>query len=325
MPPAHVPLPGSDPHTLDCWLLLRAAETAAEALPEARRASAVALHAAGATRVDAALGQRGVPALVLARAAVTCFLEAAVTALGAEAPQDGGQLAAPLGALWEQYEALAADGRVPPVPASLAAVRAHTVAGQTPDDEIAAHGDGRVDECLALARFLEGAVELRTPGRIRAERKLRIAAAVGLVVFLVAELIIHRPRSRSLALHAPVTASSRRPGLGPPEDLTNGKVETNAAFGTKDEPDPWITVDLGAVSRISEVTLVNGDDHEDDSLPLRVETSADGKAWEAAASATSHFTQAAPAELRFAKRGARFVRVHGRPGGALYLSEVEVR
>jgi hypothetical protein len=314
-------LPTLARNLLDRWVLLHGAEAQAEALPPGRRAGLVALHEAARTRVDAALGEYGVSALLLARAALPLALEAAVTARSSDPPASGTALAT----LWEQYDALVSTQLAPAVPASLTPARDHSLSSQTVDAEIAEHGDARIDETLALVAFLLESVELRTPRAIRMQRALRRAAGVLVAAGLLAELIIHRPKGANLALHGSVISSSRRPNSGPPQDLTNAKVEPAAAFATKDEPDPWVTLDLTAPARVSEVTLFNGDDHKDDSLPIRVETSADGATWDPAATQSTPFTQAAPAVLSFTARSARFVRVHGKPNGALFLSEVEVR
>jgi hypothetical protein len=71
--------------------------------------------------------------------------------------------------------------------------------------------------------------------------------------------------------------------------------------------------------------LFDGSDHVDDILPMKLETSGDGTQWDPAAVETTRFTPEAPAVLTFTTRGVRFVRIHGRPNGAIYLSEVEVR
>jgi hypothetical protein len=306
---------------LDRWVLLRSAEAAAEALPATRREKAAALHAAGDARRDAALGHRGVAALVLARAAVALYVEASVTALSDELPTGG----ASLDALWGRYDAIASNGLLAPVPARLESARRESVTTVTPDAEIAEHGEAPADATLALAAFLADGLDVRSPARIRVERRVRQVTLAMAAVLLVAEVIAHRPRGPNMALHAAVVASSRRPGSGAPLDLTNGKVEDTAAFSTKDEADPWLTVDFVIPRRVHEITLVNSPDHEDDSLPLRAETSVDGTKWEAAAIQTRHFTASDPAILSFSSRPARFVRIHGRSGGAIYLTEIEVR
>jgi hypothetical protein len=305
----------------DRWISLRGAEAAAEALPDTQRGSVAKLVTAGRARCEAALGQRGVAALVLARAAIPLYLDATITAHGEAPPADD----ATFDDLWSSYDDLVARRLVAPLPHSLEPVREQTVAGESLDDEIAAHGDGRIEATLALASFLAEAIEVRTPGRVRAERRLRYAGLALFGVLLVAEVIVHRPKGANVALDAAVVASSRRPGSGPPQDLTNGKVEVGVAFSTRDEADPWIMLDFVKPHRIHEMTLVNSPDHPDDSLPLRAETSVDGATWAPAASRRTPFTPADPAVLSFAKRSARFVRVHGKPGGAIYLSEIEVR
>ncbi len=306
---------------LDRWLLLRSREAAAAALPEDRRSAAARLHAAGRARVDAALGERGAPSLLLARDGVRCFLEAA---LAARAP-DPAPAGLPAGELWERYDVLVEEGRLPPLPPAFAEARDHSVSPARPDDEIAAHGEGRIEETLALAAFLASAVETRSPRSIRVERLLRFAGAALLCTVVVGGARAMRPRPPNRALHAAVTMSSRRTTSGPALDVTNGKVVPEAGIATNDEPDPWVQIDLGQPFRVSEITLMNANDHQDDLTPLRAETSLDGNAWQPAATREASFSAEAPAVLSFRARDARFVRVHGRPAGAIYLHEIEVR
>jgi hypothetical protein len=227
--------------------------------------------------------------------------------------------------LWEGYDSAAAEGLAPILPAPLEVAREHTLDEASLDAQIAEHGERRIDETIELAAFLGTSIERRSVRRIRIERGVRKVIFAGILVMLVVEAIQHRPKTANLALHANVVASSRRPGSGPPANLTNGVPEPAASFATKDEPDPWVTIDLGPAARVSEVTLFDGSDHVDDILPMKLETSGDGTQWDPAAVETTRFTPEAPAVLTFTTRGVRFVRIHGRPNGAIYLSEVEVR
>jgi F5/8 type C domain len=305
---------------LERYVLLRQVEKAAAARPRDFRALARVRKRAGRERLEAALGARGAVGLVLARAAVTLFLEAAVALRTGATPEDE---RTPVG-LWSLYDDLVAKGDARPLPLSLVPAREACRDDASPDDQIALHGDGLVDLVLALATFLEDEADLRTPLHVRLERFVRIAVVL-LGVALFVDLAAHVLAKPNVALHAPVVTSSRRPGAGGPEALTNGDVEHASVFATKDDADPWVRVDLPAVSRVASVTVFDGDDHQDDSLPLRIETSVDGAAWEAGGNWAAHFTPASPAKVTFAARDARFIRVHGHPGGALYLSEVEVR
>jgi hypothetical protein len=305
---------------LDRWVLLRTAEARAALVPTDRRARVVELHEAARARIDAALGEHGVAALVLVRAAIPLLLEALLVAHAVDAPSPG--LSA--SELWGRFDEAVEAARVRALPPALKDAREHSLSASL-DLEIAAHGEPRIEEALSLAAFLSDATEIRSPRAIRVQRGIRAALLIGAALLLMAELVAHRPKSRNLALHASVIASSRRPNYGPTQDLVNGTIEPSVAFATKDEADPWVTIDLGSAARVSEVTLVNSIDHQDDALPIRIETSADGAAWDAAGLATAHFTPDAPAVVSFTKRSARFVRLHARPGGAFYLNEVEVR
>ena len=313
-------LPTFAEHLLERWVLLHDAEAIAVGVTDERRAMSATLYTAARVRTDGALGDHGTTALVLARDAIPLLLAAALTARGPEAPPQGASVAE----LWDRYDGVVQRGLVPEVPPSLMAARAHSLGQELPDQEIEADGDARVDEAIALATFLEGVVELRTPRAIRVQRRLRQLALIVVAGWLLAEVIIHRPRMNR-ALHAPVVSSSRRPGAGPATDLTNGNVEAALAFATKDEPDAWVSIDLVKGAPASEVKLWNSNDHTDDSLPIRVETSVDGVTWEAGGLESAHFTPSDPAIVSFPKRMTRFVRIHAKPGGALYLNEVEVR
>jgi hypothetical protein len=315
------PLPGFTERALNRWVFLRDEEAAALALSPDRRPKVLALHRAGDLRADAAMGEPAVAALILARAAIDCHLEAVVVAHSL--PGDSAE--SPPGGLWAQYGRNVAEGRTRPLPASLEEARQRAIApAQTPDEEIAVAGEARIEEALALAAFLAGSVEVRPAGHVRLLRALRTVGLAAVVLLFLAEAVIHRPVSHDLALHAAATSSSRRPGAGAPSDLTNGLTKAGVAFSTKDEADPWVALDLGSVKDVSTVTLRDGDDHQDDGLPLRVETSAEGLRWEPAGAQASHFAPASPAVLSFKARPARFVRIHGRAGGAIYLNEVEV-
>jgi hypothetical protein len=304
--------------TLDRLLILRSREVAAEALPDDRRADAARLHRRASARVDSAMGQRGPAALMLARSAIPLYLDAAFVARGAELGDEP-----PAGA-WERYDALVDVGALPALPPNLALAREHALADLSPEDEHAEFGEARTDEALSLATFLGDAVEVSTPRAVRIERILRIAGAVLLCVLVAAATKRAGPKPQNHALHAAVTMSSHRAGFGPPGDLTNGKVAPEAGIATNDEPDPWVTIDLGAPVRVSDITLMGNDDHQEDQLPLRVETSGDGEKWDPATWHKTSFSVGAPAVMSFSSRTARFVRIHGRPGGALYLHEVEI-
>jgi hypothetical protein len=306
---------------LDRWLFLSAREAAAAAIPVDRRARVRALHAAGRKRYDDALGTIGGTALVLARASVACFLEAVVVARSASEPREGESVEA----LWALHSTMVDRGQLAPLPARYADARMQSTSRALADLEVASLGDARIDEALALADHLASSVEAHSPAWVRGERAARFGLLLLFAAFLGKEAAPHRPRSPSFCLHATVAASSRRPENGPPESLTNGTVEPTLAFATREEADPSVTVDLVIPRTVSAVWLWTSDDHPDDSLPLRVETSADGDTWQAGATSKDRFSSSDPAVLSFARRPTRYVRVHGRPGGALYLNEVEVR
>jgi len=315
------PLVGFVKRILDRWIVLRSAERMAEAVPAARRERVAEVALAGDNRWDAALGERGVAGLILARSAIPCFLEAIVTARGDEPPPPGAGVAL----LWDLYETVAARGAAPRVPLKLEPTRELTRGAQTPEQEISEHGERRIDETLALGRFLSGVIETRTPRRIRVERWLRTFAFVAFSLFAGERIVARIFWPPNLILHGPAAGSSRRPGSGPVQDLTNGVIEKGTAFATRDEPDPWVMFDVIVPHRMSEVKVFPGDDHHDDAFPLRVETSPDSLTWEPGALQTKHAGPTQPIVIPFPARTTRFIRIHGKGPGALYLNEVEVR
>lgn len=307
--------------TLDAWFCVRRAEIAAEALPPTRRPRVSALRKVADARFAAAVERRGADALILARASLAAILAAV---LSAEADLDGVE-GASLSAMWKLFDGLVASGLRSPLPAALAPAREASAAGQSSEDEVLQHGERRIVDCLDLVRFLAASVETRPIWRLRLRRRLVQVTLGSIGLALALEGLTLLADGPNLAVRATVVSSSRRAGSGPPSDLANGKVEPTFAFATKDEPDPFVTLDLTTIAEVAEVTLINSDDHQDDSLPFRVETSVDALTWEPAAIWATHFSPAAPAVLAFHRRSARFVKIHGKTGGALYLTEVEVR
>ncbi len=177
--------------TLDRWVLLTSREAAAAALSDACRGHLTALVAAGEARYDAALGARGATALVLARASVACFLEAAVVAaLGAPIAADDVHAD-----LWARFDDLVGRGAIASLPEPLrdAQSRLRPSTRTLPEAELAEQGERLVDEALGLARHLAGGVEVRTVPRLRLERAVRLAmlALVGVIAVAIA---IHRHR-----------------------------------------------------------------------------------------------------------------------------------
>jgi hypothetical protein len=314
----------------DSLLLLRGAERRAAALPEDRRARARELcRTADGLRLAASqLAQDGRPV-----AAAVLFREAAALLVGAisvVASAGGGEWEPPPAAeAFERYDRLVVAGDAPALPPAQAGARAlleqADVLGlerafeNAPVDALAGPAD--------LVAFLRAQVEIRTPPAIRAQRRARIGALVILAVLGLVVLVRHIRAPGNLARGKPVTASSVRASSGPPSSVVNGSVESNVyAFATNDDPDPWLTVDLLQPHPLRSVLVYNrGDGGFDKMLPFSLEISADGHVWRSVGRQTTPFSQSEPATFSLAGDVARYVRVHGTPGHAVCLNEIEVR
>ncbi len=133
---------------------------------------------------------------------------------------------------------------------------------------------------------------------------------------------------KNIALHKKASASSVFPGTqATAEGLTDGI--TSGSFGahTGKEENSWVQVDLGDVFRIDKVKIYNrGDGWFDECLPLTLEFSENGTDFKPIEQRTASFGQLIPWTANGGKAKARYVRVHGKPGGGGYvtLAEIEV-
>ena len=176
-----------------------------------------------------------------------------------------------------------------------------------------------------LVYWLRGQIEARSLREIWVARVVRLAlagaAVLGLIVWGLGSILT----PKNIALHKPVMMSSRHAGTPSPEGATDGKVVPPFQAHTAIEPDPWITVDLGAVRRISKVKIRNRTDgHAGGALPLTLEFSDNGQDYRAVDHRTEAFTGSDPWVFTTKVVTARFVRVHGHPGGYVVVTEIEV-
>jgi hypothetical protein len=168
-------------------------------------------------------------------------------------------------------------------------------------------------------------IEIRSLRRLRVERQLRLGVLAVLVLVLLFQLGKWILAPKNLARHATVSASSQRPGFPLASTLVNGSIESGSGFATNDEADPWVVIDLGAPHPVSTIKIYNrGDAYFDGSLPIRVERSEDGVEYLPVGTHTKSFSQSSPATLTVGRAATRYVRVHGRPGGNLCVTEIEI-
>ena len=176
-----------------------------------------------------------------------------------------------------------------------------------------------------LVHWLRAQVEPRSLRRIRVTRALRLVLAGAAVLGLIAWGLVSILSAKNIALHKRVTMSSQSPGTPNPQGATDGRIVTPYQAHTTIERDPWIVVDLGAVHKISTVKIYNRTDwHYEISLPLTLEFSRNATDYHTVDRRTVAFTGSKPWVFTPRAASARFVRVHGHPGGCVVLTEIKV-
>jgi hypothetical protein len=298
------------------FFLLRRAEAVARGYSPAQRERVVAHRCAGDRRARAARRSGDpVSSAVLYREALL-FYARADEALG-----DG---ASRVDALALRLPPPPADA-VDPAPAADAARVQSAVAASDPlyFDELEDEELGRV--VAAFERAIPGArglVETRSLLHIRAARIGRAAACLFLCAVAAFHLVDAKLRP-NVALGKPVTISSFFGGK--PAALVDGDIGTSYAIATAGQENAWLCVDLQRPYRLREVDVFNRvDGWFDDALPLVLETSADGVAWEVIARRDTTFSASPPWRSRFDGPVARFVRIRSLTRTALALSELAV-
>lgn len=180
----------------------------------------------------------------------------------------------------------------------------------------------RCHDALRPLVFALGAPLASAAGLVRRRvfaRRLKIAA---LAVCLLAPATYALLRRPNLALHRPVTVSSRSPEHGvEPSRVVDGK-RTNLGFHTRDEGTKSVTVDLGAVRRIRRVDVFNrADCCGERAVPLTLELGSDGKSFRKTLVRIDPFSLW---KAEFAPIDARYVRLTQSGKGPFHLSEIEV-
>lgn len=176
-----------------------------------------------------------------------------------------------------------------------------------------------------LVHWLRAQVEPRSLRRIRVTRTLRLVLAGAALLGLIAWGLFAIFAAKNIALHKRVTMSSQYPGTPNPQGATDGRIVTPYQAHTAIESDPWIAVDLGSVHKISTVKIYNRTDwHYESSLPLTLEFAKNSTDYHAVDRRTVAFTGSKPWVFTPRAASARFVRVHGHPGGCVVLTEIKV-
>jgi hypothetical protein len=230
-----------------------------------------------------------------------------------------------------QLRALAKEGRIAALPESFEpACEILSKSGWLVFDAVPAdtlrQQRRHVESALGWAR---AQVDSRRLSRIRVAKTVRLSAAVLITVGLLYWVGSQFREISNVALHKPVTASSRHPGSLAPADnsaVVNGKVESTYGVHTNIQANPWVTVDLQGEYAIASVKIYNrGDGWFDEILPAVLELSTNGRDFVEVDRRTVPFSQTVPWVYTGNGRRARYVRVRGtKPSGYVALSEIEV-
>ncbi len=182
----------------------------------------------------------------------------------------------------------------------------------------------------ALRRAAQSLHEPITRGQFRIARlNYKRWAAIGVVTILSLGVLgaglvkaIRSWQKPNLALHRPVKFSSL---IG--SEYENGKLlvdgdTTNLGFHTKNEANPYATIDLGESKTFSKVIVHNRTDCcQERAIPLQIEVSDDGTKFQVIAERREVFEKWIAKDLN--AKG-RFVRLQLRAANPLHLAEVEI-
>jgi hypothetical protein len=304
------------------FFTLRRAERTIRAYVPAQHAR-VHDHAAAADR-RLWSGRRvthAVAAAVLLRGAVTHYLYAAACARDAGADLDSLDLAAAMPSLPPDPARPTAD------PTDDARVRAALASNDSLYfDRLSAEDAERTRWALdRAATLVRHGVEARTLGHVRGARWGRLAAILVVVGYAAFALTRALVLPKNIALGKPVHPSSRKAAQLDGHDLVDGDIGTSYGVHTNTEDSPSVVIDLQSRYWIDSVQVHNRvDGWFDDSLPLVVELSQDGKTWDEIGRREQHFDASPPWVVNGRGKPAQFVRVRVDRKSYLALSEVEV-
>ena len=156
---------------------------------------------------------------------------------------------------------------------------------------------------------------------------VRVARAAALFVVLLAAFTVLRPswyRRGNLALGRPAVSGSNEFGTTA-AGAVDGQRYGQLGFHSNLEQ-PWLTIDLVDAAQIDRIDVYGrADCCFDQSLPLRIATSLDGKTFETLATLNTEFSQTEPWKLNVSPPVvARYVRLKTMKRSFLVLAEVEI-
>jgi hypothetical protein len=183
----------------------------------------------------------------------------------------------------------------------------------------------RVEELNIATSWLAGLLDPSSPAEIKVRRVARIAVvALGTVAFLF-WIGVRLFAPKSIARGKPVQASSVIVATAPASGAVDG--EKNGAFGFHSalEDSPWLSIDLGQSCNITKIKVFGrGDSDFGQSVPIALEVSDDGTAYQEISRRADPFSEDNPWVITPPSLTTRFIRLHTLRHSYLVLSEVEV-
>jgi hypothetical protein len=221
---------------------------------------------------------------------------------------------ASLASLWAESEPalLAAAGSE----AKLGAARA-VILDRSALETIGAASEDDAASARQLAEGLVGSLgaDERRLERLLTGRWLRVAGAAALAL-LVAFGVSRLVASKDLAAGRPLSASSVDP------ECPSAPVCVDILFHTRDEVNPWVEIDLGAMKTVRRIEVANRlDCCQERAFPLVVEL---GNAQKAFVPVARRDTAFKTWSAKFPPRSARFVRLTVQKRTMFHLSELHV-
>ena len=129
---------------------------------------------------------------------------------------------------------------------------------------------------------------------------------------------------QNLALHKTVEMSSKHPASPDEGALVDGIIDEPFGVHTMAGSPSWVVVDLGRPQWVGRVKVYNrSDGWFDEGLPFTLEFSDDGVTFTEVDTRSTSFSQTEPWVYLGRPRQTRYLRVKGKMGGYVVLSELE--
>jgi hypothetical protein len=175
------------------------------------------------------------------------------------------------------------------------------------------------------ARWISDLVDPRSPKQLRLTRTARLVTAVAASVVCLVYVIMWAIAPKNIALRKPVTATNAWYS-STPEAAVDGVKTGTYGYHSAEADSPWLTVDLGHLFAVKRVRVFGrGDGVLDQSIPLALEFSDDGLAYQLVATRTQEFSESNPWTVILSPpRSTRFVKLRTERRSVLVLGEVEV-